>query len=177
MSNEYNEVKRWEDWATQMLPKRFGLTVLELCNDKKRNHDEGTDAITKELGRVDFKWNRMFDYKKLFFSLEHKPSKNGTSWVDNKLAMELGVVIVHPWKDYTRPGFYKLVGYPLDKLHELLEIKRLGTPTINAKDTGAQYYRVEMEELENLKVWDSGWVWLGREETTWKNIEKQGKRK
>lgn len=170
MTNNYTEVAAWEKWANKHLPQKFGLTVLEFCDDYKRNHDEGTDAITKELGRVDFKWNRVFDYKKVFFALEHKPN-NGKTWVENKKALELGVIVVHPWKDYDRPGFYKLVGYPLEKLKELLEIKRLGGVPFIAKDSGAQFYKIEMEMLDGIKVWDSGWKWLGREEQTWHNLQ------
>lgn len=172
MTNNYTEVAAWEMWANKHLPQKFGLTVLRFCESYQENCIEGTDAFTKELGRVDFKWNRMFDYKSLFFALEHKPN-NGETWVENKKALELGVIVVHPWKDYDRPGFYKLVGYPLEKLKELLEIKRLGCVPSIAKGSGAQFYKVEMEKLEDIKVWDSGWKWLGREEATWKNLNKR----
>ena len=172
MTNKYKDTRNWEVWANIHLPQKFGLTVEEFCEDYERNHDEGTDAITKELGRVDFKWNRLFDYKRLFFALEHRQKNGGDSWVENKKALELGVVILHPWKDYTRPGYYKLVGYPLSKLKELLEVKRLGTAPSTAKDTGTQFYEVDMESLEDIKIWDSGWIWLGREETTWKSLNK-----
>ena len=171
MTNKYNETRNWEEWANAHLPKKFGLTVIEFCNDYKRNHDEGTDAITLELGRVDWKWNRMFDYKHLFFALEDK-CKCGESWVENERALELNVAILHPWKDYNRNGYYKLVAYPISKLKEMLEVKRLGNVPCIAKDTGTQFYRVSMEELENIKIWDSGWKWLGREEYTWKTLTK-----
>ena len=172
LTNRYGETRNWEEWANAHLPKKFGLTVIEFCDDYKRNHDEGTDAITLELGRVDFKWNRMFDYKHLFFALEHRQNKSGDSWVENERALELNVVILHPWKDYSRDGYYKLVAYPISKLKELLDIKRLGNVPCTAKDTGTQFYRVSMEELENIKIWDSGWKWLGREEATWKTLNK-----
>lgn len=169
MTNKFEDTRDWEVWATEHLPKRFGLTVTEVCDDYKRNHDEGTDAITKELGRVDWKWNRVFDYKYIFFPLEHR-TVHGDTWVGNKKALELNVKITYVWKDYNRPGYYKLVAYPLNKLKELLEIKRLGNVPYIAKDTGTQFYRVEMEELEGMKIWDSGWVWLGREEATWRKL-------
>src|SRR5574344_460363 len=104
MTNEFADVKRWEDWATEHLTKKFGLTVLELCDDYQRNHNEGTDAITKELGRVDFKWPRCFDYKRIFFPLEHR-TVHGDTWVENKKALELNVNITYVWKDYGRPGY------------------------------------------------------------------------
>lgn len=171
MTNEYVDVKRWEYWATEHLIKKFGLTVLDLCDDYKRNHDEGTDAITKELGRVDWKWPRCFDYKRIFFPLEHR-TIHGDTWVENKKALELNVKITYVWKDYSRPGYYKLAAYPISKLKELLDIKRMGNIPCTAKSSGTQFYRVEMEELEDIKVWDSGWVWLGREETTWLKLFK-----
>lgn len=171
MTNEYVDVKRWEDWATEHLTKKFGLTVLELCDDYQRNHNEGTDAITKELGRVDWKWPRFFEYKRIFFPLEHR-TIHGDTWVENKKALELNVKITYVWKDYNRPGYYKLAAYPISKLKELLDIKRMGNIPCTAKSSGTQFYRVEMEELEDIKVWDSGWVWLGREETTWLKLFK-----
>lgn len=169
MTNRYNELVAWEKWATQHLPGKFGLNVLEVCNDYKRNHDEGTDAITWELGRVDFKWNRIFDYKKIFFALEDR-SKNGETWVENEKALEYNVVILHPWKDYTRDGYYKLAGYSLNKLKDMLNEKRKTCRPEVAKWTGTRYYRVEMEELEDKKIWDSGWVFLKDEEKAWANM-------
>ena len=47
--NEYKVVVNWEKWATEHLPSRFGLDVYEICTDKKRNHDEGTDAILRNF--------------------------------------------------------------------------------------------------------------------------------
>ena len=171
MSNNYNEVAAWERWADKYLISRFGLTVLKLCESYQENCIEGTDAITKELGRTDFKWPRCFDYKRIFFPLEHK-TIHGDTWVENKKALELNVKITYVWKDYNRDGYYKLVAYPISKLKEMLDIKRLGNVPCTAKDTGTQFYRVSMEELESIKIWDSGWKWLGREETTWKTLNK-----
>ena len=174
--NDYGVLCKWENFFTTRLLPRFGLDVAEICTDYQRNHDEGTDAIIrnfcgKRFARVDVKANRMFDYKHLFFALEHK-CKGSDSWLENERALELNVVILHPWKDYNRDGYYKLVAYPISKLKELLDIKRLGNVPCTAKDTGTQFYRVSMEELENIKIWDSGWKWLGREETTWKTLTK-----
>lgn len=173
MKNDYKIVSSWEKWATERLPSRFGLDVVEICTDKKRNHDEGTDAIIKNFcgkrfARVDFKWTRIFDYKNVWFALENKHI-DGTSWVDNERAMELEVLILVPWKGESK---YKLCAYSLKDLHDIAEKKRIGCPALSAIGTGTQYWKMSEDELEDIKVWDSGWVWLGREEETWKKTRR-----
>lgn len=172
--NDYKKTCAWEQWANENLAKKFGLDVVDFCQDYKRNHVEGTDAIVrnfcgKRYSRVDFKWTRIFDYSKVFFILEDK-QKNGTSWVDNKTAIDLDVIILQPYKG--EDSTYKLCAYPLKDLHDIAERKRLGCPTLSAVGTGTQYWKMSEEELEDIKVWDSGWVWLGREESTWNKIKR-----
>ncbi len=171
--NDYKTVSNWEKWATENLPIRFGIDVVEVCNDKKRNHDEGTDAIIrnfcgKRYARVDFKWTRIFDYKNIWFALEDK-QKDGTSWVDNEKAISLDVLVLVPWK---KESTYKLCAYKLKDLQDIVKVKRLGCVPLSAIGTGTKYFPVKEEELEDVKVWDSGWVWLGREETTWKKTKR-----
>lgn len=177
--NSYKKTTSWEKWATEHLPKRFGLDVVEVCNDKKRNHDEGTDAFIKNFcgkryARVDFKWTRMFDYSSFFFPLEDK-QKDGTSWVDNEKAIDLGVIVVHPWKGNDEHN-YKLCAYHLRDLHDIAERKRLGCPTSIAIGTGTEYWKLSELDLKDYCIWDSGSIWLGREEATWRKICEKSKR-
>lgn len=169
--NAYKTVAGWESWATENLPSRFGLDVVEVCNDKKRNHDEGTDAIVrnfcgKRYARVDWKWNRIFNYKEVFFALEDK-HVDGTSWVDNQTAIGLDVIVVHPWKS-CQPHMYKLCAYRLKDLHDIAERKRLGCSTSTAIGTGTRYWQMTEMELLDYCIWDSGYVNLSREEAEWK---------
>ena len=172
--NSYKTTSLWEKWATEHLPQKFGLDVVEVCNDYKRNHIEGTDFIVKNFcgkryARVDAKWKRIFDYPDIWFALEDK-QKDGTSWVDNQTAIDLDVIIVHPYKG--KESTYKLCAYRLKDLHNIAEIKRIGCPTLSAVGTGTQYWKMSEDELENIKLWDSGWIWLGREEATWNKIKR-----
>lgn len=172
--NEYKVVANWEKWATENLPSRFGLDVYEICTDKKRNHDEGTDAILrnfcgKRFARVDFKWTRIFDYKNVWFALENK-HVDGTSWVDNEEAMNLDVLVLVPWKG-SWEHTYKLCAYRLSDLHEIASRKRLGTSYCTAIGTGTTYFQVSESELMDKCQWDSGWVNLGREEANWKKTK------
>lgn len=176
MKNDYKVVANWEKWATENLPKRFGLDVVEICTDKKRNHDEGTDAILRNFcgrrfARVDFKWTRIFDYKDIFFALENK-HVDGTSWIDNKEAMNLDVLVLVPWKGLWE-NTYKLCAYSLKDLHEMVSRKRIGTSCCTAYGTGTTYFTVYEPELLDKCIWDSGYVNLGREEQTWKNINRR----
>ena len=169
--NAYKTVSRWEDWANTHLAKRFGLDVVEFCKDKKRNHDEGTDAIVrnfcgKRFARVDFKWNRIFDYKKVFFALEDK-HVDGTSWTDNQTAIDLDVIVVHPWKGLWEHT-YKLCAYRLKDLHEIAERKRLGCVSVAAIGTGTKYWELSELDLLDYCIWDSGYVNLKAEEEDWK---------
>ncbi len=172
--NEYKVVANWEKWATENLPSRFGLDVYEICTDKKRNHDEGTDAILrnfcgKRFARVDFKWTRIFDYKNVWFALENK-QVDGTSWVDNEEAMNLDVLVLVPWKG-SWEHTYKLCAYRIRDLHEIASRKRMGTSYCTAIGTGTTYFQVNEAELMDKCQWDSGWVNLGREEANWKKTK------
>lgn len=169
--NNYKTTSEWEKWATEHLPKRFGLDVVEVCNDRKRNHDEGTDFIVrnfcgKRYTRVDAKWKRLFEYPDIWFALEDK-QKDGTSWVDNQTAIDLDVVVVHPWKS-CQPHMYKLCAYRLKDLHDIAERKRLGCSTSTAIGTGTRYWQMTEMELLDYCIWDSGYVNLSREEAEWK---------
>lgn len=174
--NSYSQVAKWEKWATEHLPKRFGLDVAEVCNDRKRNHDEGTDAFIrnfcgKRYARVDFKWTRVFDYKDIWFALEHQHT-DGTSWVDNKTAMDLDVIVLVPWKgDWENT--YKLCAYRLKDLHDIAERKRLGCPPRIAIGTGTKYWKMVESELTDYCIWDSGLVNLGTEEKRWESEKKR----
>lgn len=174
--NEYKVVVNWEKWATEHLPKRFGLDVVEVCNDKKRNHDEGTDAILrnfcgKRYARVDFKWSRIFDYKNIWFALENM-QKDGTSWVDNEEAMNLDVLVLVPWKG-SWEHTYKLCAYRLKDLHEVAVRKRMGTSYCTAIGTGTTYFHVDEVELMDKCQWDSGWVNLEKEEYIWNKTKRR----
>lgn len=174
--NAYKTVSGWEDWATEHLPQRFGLDVVEVCHDRKRNHDEGTDAFIKNFcgkrfARVDFKWNRIFNYKKVFFALEDK-HVDGTSWVDNQTAIDLDVLVLHPWKglwDHT----YKLCAYRLKDLHNIAERKRLGCVSVAAIGTGTKYWALSELDLQDVCIWDSGFVNLAEEEAMWKSEKRR----
>lgn len=173
MRNSYKTLAEWESWSTENLSKKFGLDVVEVCNDKKRNHDEGTDAILrnfcgKRFARVDYKWTKIFDYKKVWFALEDK-HVDGTSWVDNEKAMSLDVLVLIPWKGKEK-STYKLCAYHLQDLHDMAERKRLGCVPLTAIGTGTKYFIVQEPELKDYCIWDSGFVWLGREEATWKKL-------
>ena len=172
--NSYKTVANWEKWATEHLPKRFGLDVYEVCEDKKRNHDEGTDAIIRNFcgqryTRVDFKWTRIFDYKNVWFALEDK-HVDGTSWIDNEEAMKLDVLVLVPWKG-SWEHTYKLCAYRLKDLHDIAERKRLGCVSIAAIGTGTTYFQVQETELTDKCIWDSGYVNLASLESEWKNKE------
>lgn len=172
--NNYKVVSRWEKWATENLPPRFGLDIYEICTDKKRNHDEGTDAILrnfcgKRFARVDFKWARIFDYKNIWFALENK-HVDGTSWIDNEEAIKLDVLVLVPWKG-SWEHTYKLCAYHLKDLHEVALRKRMGTSYCTAIGTGTTYYQVHESEISDKCLWDSGWVCLKTEENTWKKLE------
>lgn len=175
--NSYKVVANWEKWATEHLPSRFGLDVYEVCTDKKRNHDEGTDAIIrnfcgKRYARVDWKWTRIFDYKNVWFALENK-HVDGTSWVDNEEAMKLDVLVLVPWKG-SWEHTYKLCAYSLKDLHEVASRKRIGSSYCTAFGTGTTYFQVHEAELADKCLWDSGYVNLATLENEWKNF--QGKR-
>lgn len=171
--NNYKTTSEWEKWATEHLPSKFGLSVYETCTDRKRNHDEGTDAILRNFcgqryARVDYKWKRVFDYPDIWFALEDK-QKDGTSWVDNQRALDLNVIILHPWKG-SWEHTYKLCAYSLKDLHNLaVEYRNKSVPTSTVYTTGTNYWKLTEQDLQSYCIWDSGWVWLGREETTWKN--------
>lgn len=170
--NNYKTTTSWEAWATEHLPSKFGLNVYETCIDKKRNHDEGTDAILrnfcgKRFARVDYKWARIFDYKKIWFALEDR-QKDGTSWVDNEEAMKLDVLVLVPWKG-SWEHTYKLCAYSLKDLHDIAERKRLGCVSIAAIGTGTTYFQVQEAELMDKCLWDSGYVNLASLESEWKN--------
>lgn len=174
--NNYRVVANWEKWATEHLPSCFGLDVYEICTDKKRNHDEGTDAILrnfcgKRFARVDFKWTRIFDYKNVWFALENK-HVDGTSWIDNEEAMNLDVLVLVPWKG-SWEHTYKLCAYRLRDLHEIASRKRMGTSYCTAIGTGTTYFQVNEAELTDKCQWDSGWVNLGREEANWNKTKRR----
>lgn len=169
--NNYKTTSAWEKWATEHLPKRFGLDVVEVCNDHKRNHDEGTDFIVrnfcgKRYARVDAKWKRIFDYPDIWFALEDK-QKDGTSWTDNQTAMDLDVIVVHPWKGLWEHT-YKLCAYRLKDLHEIAERKRLGCVSVAAIGTGTKYWELSELDLLDYCIWDSGYVNLKIEEENWR---------
>lgn len=171
--NDYKVLCKWENFFTTRLLPRFGLDIYEICTDKKRNHDEGTDAIIrnfcgKRFARVDVKATRIFDYKNVWFALENK-HVDGTSWVDNEEAMNLDVLVLVPWKG-SWEHTYKLCAYRLRDLHEMASIKRMGTSYCTAIGTGTTYFHVNEVELMDKCQWDSGWVNLGNEEITWRKL-------
>lgn len=179
MGNDFMETSPWEHWATRHLPQKFGMNVVKITDDYKTNHDEGTDAFVKNFCgqrfcRVDFKWNRMFDYKTLFFSLE-KESANGDSWTKNEKAVKLGVIIVCPWKNEENETF-KLCAYRLSDLVKLIPIKEMGTPPRETIKTHTKYWRLDEDYMEPYCIWESEYVSLEQERKEWKEASsKQGK--
>lgn len=172
MRNSYKTTSAWEAWATANLPQKFGLDVYETCTDRKRNHDEGTDAIIRNFcgqryARIDYKWKRFWDYPDIWFALEDR-QKDGTSWVDNQSALYLDVIILHPWKclwEHT----YKLCAYRLRDLHKLaVEYRNKSVQTSTVYTTGTRYWKLTELDLLPYCIWDSGPVNLRAEEEAWK---------
>ncbi len=173
--NSYKTLAEWEKFFTTNLLPRFGLDVVEICKDKKRNHDEGTDIFIKNFcgkrfARADVKATRIFDYKNVWFALENK-HVDGTSWVDNEEAMKLDVLVLVPWKGSWQHT-YKLCAYRLRDLHELVKVKRMGTSYCTAIGTGTTYFQVNEAELADKCLWDSGYVNLSTLESEWKRGNK-----